>query len=112
MTGNLTKDPEMSVTTKTNTAVAHFTAACNGNDETVFMYCKALGKNAENIGKFFKKGRGIVIAGELSQYADKEGKTHTYVLVQNWDFVNEGRGNKPATEPNTNQADTGEESPY
>ena len=55
-----------------------------------FISCVAMGKNAENIGKFFSKGKGIEITGRIQtgQYTNKEGQKvyTTEIYVEDWDF--------------------------
>ena len=59
---------------------ARFSIACNrkGKDKGAdFIYVVALGKNAENIIKYFSKGRGIIVTYHIStgSFTDKDGKT-------------------------------------
>ena len=55
-----------------------------------FIQCIAMGKNAENIEKFFSKGKGIEITGRIQtgSYTNKDGmKVYTTeVYVEDWDF--------------------------
>lgn len=58
-------------------------------DEAIFVNLKAYGETAENISKYFQKGKGIIINGKLdvSTY-EKDGakNTFTYVNVTSFDF--------------------------
>ena len=72
--GNLTRDPRLSYT-PSQVAVADFGVATNrrwpGQDgsqkeETCFVDYRAFGRTAENISKFFKKGKPIFLEGRLS----------------------------------------------
>jgi len=98
--GNLTRDPVLSFT-PSQTAVSQFGMAVNKKrgekQEVMFVDLTAFGKSAENIQKFFKKGDGILIEGELTldSWTDKEGvkKSKHKVIVSQWGFVD---GNKKA----------------
>lgn len=98
--GNLTKDVILEYTQKSNTPVARFTVAFNGarSDDTCFLWCVAYNKAAENIAKFLKKGSPIQILGELSQYNDEAGKSHTYCNVIRFAFIR-GAGQKESAPP-------------
>ena len=79
--GRLTRDPELR-RTGSNIAVASFTIACDRDraqegqeKETDFIDCVAWRGTAEFVGKYFKKGRMIVVSGRLQirAWTDKEG---------------------------------------
>lgn len=61
----------------------------NGNKETEWLRCVSFSGTAESIAKFFGKGKGIVIFGELktSQW-EKDGVKHerTEVMVNRFSF--------------------------
>ena len=66
--GNLTRDPEFKNIGTTN--VCNFGIAINrvvhgGGKETTFVDVSAFGKCAENISKYFQKGKPILIEGRL-----------------------------------------------
>jgi single-strand DNA-binding protein len=97
--GNLTRDPQLSYT-PSQTAVVDFGLATNrkwtaqdGNqrDETCFVDCRAFGRMAENINKFFKKGRPIFVEGRLSfdQWTGQDGvkRSKHRVTVENFTFL-------------------------
>lgn len=98
--GNLTRDPELRVTASNNT-VAKFGLAVNRvwfdkaanekREEVTFVDCEAWGKTAENIGKFFGKGKPILVEGrlKLDQWEDKQGgkRSRLMVVVESFEFV-------------------------
>jgi len=97
--GNLTRDPQLSYT-PSQTAVVDFGLATNrkwkaqdgsDRDETCFVDCRAFGKMAENINKFFKKGRPIFVEGRLSfdQWTGQDGvkRSKHRVTVENFTFL-------------------------
>ena len=97
--GRLTKDPEIRRTT-TGKAVCSFSVACDRDKEhTDFFECVAWEQVAENIAKFFSKGRAIIIQGKLTtrDWTDKEGRKRkaTEILVREFDFAD----SKPKDEP-------------
>jgi single-strand DNA-binding protein len=97
--GNLTRDPQLSYTPN-QTAVVDFGLATNrkwtGQDgsqreETCFVDCRAFGRTAENINKFFSKGKPIFIEGRLTYDAwtaqDGSKKSKLRVTVENFHFL-------------------------
>ncbi len=65
--GNLTKDPEVSTTTN-GVAVCKFTLAITrrfGNNETDFLPIIVWRGQAENCGKFLRKGSKAAVAGSI-----------------------------------------------
>ena len=121
--GNLTRDPQLSYT-PSQVAVIEFSLArtdkWTGKDgskqeKTHFIDCKAIGKIAETISKYFCKGNEMLIEGSLDfdSWTDQAGqkKTKLRVKVQGFTFT---RGN-PRTEqtpaytppPQQNQAPQG-----
>jgi len=82
--GRLTKDPELKYTSGNNTAVCKFSVALDryigeGKDkQTDFVNCTAWGKQAEFVGKYFSKGRKIIVKGNLKQnvWTDNDDKKH------------------------------------
>ena len=89
--GNLARDPELRYT-PSGTAVAGFGIATNrrwkdqdGNqkEEVTYIDITAFGKQAEVIGQYFQKGKGIHIEGRLKfdQWDDKNtGQKRRFVL--------------------------------
>jgi single-strand DNA-binding protein len=98
--GNLTRDVELKYT-QSNQAVAtvglavnrrYKTAAGELKEEVLFVDCDAWGKTAENISKFFSKGRPIFIEGHLrlDTWQDKNdgsNRSKIKVVVENFHFV-------------------------
>lgn len=98
--GNLARDPEVRVTPK-GTSVAQFTIANNrkwrddsGTDreDVAFIDCEAWGKTAENIAKYFAKGRAIIVEGRLKHetWEDKvsgQKRSRVKVSVSAFHFV-------------------------
>ena len=120
--GNLTRDPEVRYTTGENQlAVARFGIAVNrrfqsrnaqqsGTTDVDFINCVAFGKTGETIGKFFTKGRKILVSGRLqvSSWEDNNGqkRTSTDVVVEDFEFCErrsegEGGGNFSAPAQHT-----------
>lgn len=108
--GNLTRDPQLSYTPN-QTAVVDFGVATNrkwtGQDgsqreETCFVDCRAFGKTAETINKFFKKGKPIFLEGRLTfdSWTAQDGskKSKLRVTVENFQFLpgTGGPGGGPA----------------
>ena len=103
--GNLTRDVEVRHT-PSNTAVANVGIAVNRKwrdangemkEEVTFVDCEAWGKTAENISKFFSKGRPIFIEGrlKLDQWQDKNDGTNRSklkVVVESFEFVDSKGG--------------------
>lgn len=95
--GRLTRDPELRYTAN-NFPVCSFSIAIDrmGKEEkkTNFIPVKALGKTAENCGKYLAKGRLVGVHGsiETDSYTDKDGnKRNTWnVLVSGVEFLEWG----------------------
>lgn len=95
--GRLTKDPELRYTAN-NFPMCFFTLAIDrqGKEEkkTNFIPVKALGKTAENCGKYLAKGRLVGVHGsiETDSYTDKDGnKRNTWnVLASGVEFLEWG----------------------
>ena len=94
--GRLTKDPEMRYT-QNNTAVCSFTLAVDrrfkrDNDPDVdFFPVVAWDKTAEFCGKWFSKGRKVIVCGRLQTrtWEDKENVKHyvTEIVAEEVDFA-------------------------
>jgi len=100
--GNLTRDPQLSYT-PSQTAVVDFGIATNrrwtGQDgqqreEVCFVDCKAFGKAAENINKYCKKGRPLMLEGRLTfdSWTGQDGvkKSKLRVTVESFQFLPAG----------------------
>lgn len=100
--GRLTRDPEVKYTDN-QLAVCRFSVAIDrgkdkdGNDRGAdFPNCIAFGKTAENIGKFFSKGRKIGLNGRLQTGSyEKDGVKHytTDIIIDRFDFCDSGNNN-------------------
>ena len=119
--GNLTRDPQLSYTPN-QTAVVDFGVATNRrwtgqdgtqHDETCFVDCRAFGRMAENINKYFKKGRPIFAEGRLTldQWKAQDGseKSKLRVIVENFQFLGGGQG-QGAGSASADSGETGTES--
>lgn len=103
--GNLTRDVELKYTPTTNTAVANLGLAVNrrykGGDgelkeETTFVDCEAWGSTAENLSKWFSKGKPVFLEGrlKLDTWQDKDGSNRSKlkVVVETFQFVDSKGG--------------------
>ena len=112
LSGNLTRDVELRQTS-TQTSVCslglathrvYLDAAGEKQQETTFVEAEAFGRTAENISKFFYKGRPIFVEGRLrfDQWTNAEGskRTKLKVVVEKFEFV----GPPPNAERDTNSA--------
>ena len=103
--GRLTADPELK-STSGGIPYCNFTVAVDGfakkgeDKPTDFFTCIAWRNTAEMICKYFKKGKEIVISGEMhsSRYTDSDGNNRTSwkVTVNSVDFC----GSAKETESN------------
>lgn len=96
--GRLTKDVDIRYSQSSNpVAVSKFSIAVrrefarNGEQDTDFFNCVAFGKTAENIGKFFTKGSGIIVRGRIQiDTIEKDNKSKIYytnIVVEGFDFA-------------------------
>lgn len=112
--GNITRDIELKNTA--SSSVAQIGLAMNRKwttpegekrEEVCFIDCEAWGKTAENIAKFFSKGKKILIEGrlKLDQWEDKESgqkRSKVKVVIESFHFVDskgEGAAPTPAQAP-------------
>lgn len=94
LSGFISKEPELTYTKNNNTAVSRFSLAVKrrikvGEVDTDFINIVAWGKSAEFVAKYFKKGDGIIINGNMQTRSyDKDGhKVYvTEVIAENIDF--------------------------
>jgi single-strand DNA-binding protein len=96
--GNVTRDPELKYTPK-GTAIASFAMAINRSwktetgekrEEVLFLNCEAIGKIAEIIGQYVKKGNPIYVDGRLKlDQWEKDGQKHERmkVIVENMQLL-------------------------
>ncbi len=110
MCGHLTRDPQLSYTPN-QTAVVDFGLATNrkwtGQDgakreEVCFVDCRAFGRSAENINKYMKKGKALLIQGHLvlEQWTAPDGakKSKLRIVVDAAQFMPTGQ-QSPDREP-------------
>ena len=79
--GNLTRDPELTETAsgaavcRFSIAVSRDYAGADGNRETDFFNITVWNKQAENCGKYLKKGNKVAVVARLQNrsYEDKDG---------------------------------------
>ena len=98
--GNLTRDPELSETTG-GVAYCRFAIAVNrtfvnadGTRDADFFNITVWRAQAENCGKFLKKGSKVAIVGSLQNrtYEDKDGvkRTVTDIVANEVEFLSTG----------------------
>jgi single-strand DNA-binding protein len=107
--GNITRDIEVR-TLPSQSSVAQIGIAVNRKwrdsnsgelrEEVTFVDCEAFGKTAENIAKFFAKGKPIFIEGrlKLDQWKDKtdgSNRSKLKVIVESFEFVESKGGGGP-----------------
>ena len=79
--GKLTADPKLAVTSN-GTQVAEFSVAVNNRDAVSYFDCRAFGKTAEFVCKYFRKASSICIDGTLRQERwTKDGAQRSAVRV-------------------------------
>jgi len=102
--GNLTRDPELRYTSS-GYAIANLAIATNrkwkdqeGNpkEEVTYIDISAFGKQAEVIGQYFQKGKGIHIEGrlKLDQWEDKstgQKRSRLGVVLERFEFIGGGQ---------------------
>jgi len=119
--GRLVADPEIKYS-PSGTAFCNFKLAWDTgsgeNKKASFVPFVAAGKNAENIAKFFTKGKLMEIkVGELQQrsWENQEGKKQyiTEVFVEQWGFCGDGKSEpKPNNDTVDNSGITEDELPF
>lgn len=88
--GRLTADPIVKIAN--DKKVCSFCVAVNrkfAKDKTDFINCEAWGKSAEFLEKYFKKGKEILVIGELHIDVVKSGeetKSYTKISVDDVEF--------------------------
>lgn len=97
LVGRLTRDPEVRYGGANNTAVARFSLAVDrrfkreNEPNADFINCVAVGKSAEFIEKYFKKGAKVSICGHIQtgSYTNKDGQKvyTTDVFVEEQEFA-------------------------
>ena len=95
--GRLTRDVDITHTNAAEPlAVSKFTVAVersyrkNGEKQVDFLNCVSFGKQADTIYKYFKKGDGITVQGEMqnNRYQNKDGdmRDKWEIKVDKFDF--------------------------
>lgn len=113
--GRITRDVEVKYSQAGN-AVCSFNVAVDrryqkaGEEKkTDFINCKAFGKTAELLGKWFAKGSQIGITGEIQtgSYDNAEGKKvyTTDVVVSQVSFAGSKSNSNPDSEPSGNDGE-------
>ena len=102
LTGRLTRDPELKITSS-DKSVASFTIAVDKyGDGADFINCVVWGKQAENLCKYQEKGSLIGLSGRISTrtYDDAKGNKQyiTEVVADSIEFL----GNKKENEKENN----------
>ena len=118
--GRLTREVEVKYTNgDTPMCIANFTIAIdkrNKKDGTNFINCKAFGKTAENISKFFQKGSMICVNGSIEQssYTNKEDRkiTITEIVVTNFSFCGGSKGENNSNIEDFSTGIRSEDSPF
>ena len=100
--GRLARDPELSYTPNTQTAVSHFTIAVdrprrNGEDAGAdFIRVTVFGRQAETCDRYLAKGRQVAVQGRIQtgSYKNREGVTvyTTDVVADRVEFLGGGQG--------------------
>lgn len=90
ITGNLTRDPELKLTTKGNTILS-FSVAVNERQRNAsgewedypnYVDCVMFGNRAETVSRFLAKGSKVVVEGRLHQSRwDKDGQRRSKLEV-------------------------------
>ena len=114
--GNLAQDPELKTTTN-GISVATFTVAvnhtytsANGERGVDFIRCVGFRKQAENIGRYIKKGSKVAVEGKIStrSYEAQDGSKRymTEVIADSVQFL-DSRGSNNEQSSNYNNNSTG-----
>lgn len=118
--GNLTRDVQIRFLANERCVASFgiansrkFKSGGETREETVFLDCEAWGETAERIGKFFAKGKPVILEGRLKQetWIDKKDGTKRSKLllsVKEFHFVPDGKRDHAASDTT---ADAGETAP-
>lgn len=114
--GRLARDPELSYTPNTQTAVCRFTLAVDrprrqGEDQGAdFIRITVWGKQAENCDRYLSKGRQVAVNGRIQtgSYKDRNGQTvyTTDVVANNVEFLGGGNGENSRSDGRNQQNGT------
>lgn len=124
--GHLTKDPEQKVTPRgltitTITVAVNDAVKKNGETRTLFIPCTFFGSQAENVARYFRKGKAIQVFGMLrcdeitSKDNPLEKKEYWYLNAQKFEFPisekNKMGYSAPAPLPQAPKQDAVEQNP-
>ena len=100
--GRITKDPELRHAQGGDTNVCSFTLAVDRKGQkgqADFISCKAFGRTAEFVDKYFSKGMKMVVEGRIQtgSYTNKNGdKVYTTdVIAENIEFCENKKQEEP-----------------
>lgn len=100
--GRLTRDPELTFTPATNTAITRFSIAADRQgkeNQADFIRITVFGKLAENCDRYLHKGKQVAVQGRLQtgSYKNKEGKTvyTTDVIAHSVQFLGSSQQSTP-----------------
>lgn len=105
--GNLVRDPEIRYTPG-GAPVAYYTVAATNVyydgekrvEETDFIPVQTYGRQAENDGKYLKKGSGVTVGGSIRSWYDREKKKGGFNFkVTSVIYRGQPRGNGGAAAP-------------
>lgn len=109
--GNLTKDPELKYSSE-GKPYTKFTVAVPrrfNRSETDFFYCTSLGKQAENVAEYCRKGSKVGVSGQVN-IDRKDDKTYINVLADSVDFLtpkgNQSNNGSDQRDPFENEGQT------
>lgn len=105
VSGNLTREGELSFAAGTGNAILKFTVACargfKKEDGTDFINCVLFGKRAEGLAAYLVKGVKVIVEGSLrlGSYEAKDGtkKYTTDIIVSNVEMIG-GKGQQASNE--------------
>ena len=105
--GRLARDPELSYTANTQTAMCRFTIAVDrprrqGEDQGAdFIRVTVFGRQAETCDRYLSKGRQAAVQGRIQtgSYKNREGVTvyTTEVIADRVEFLGSGQGGQGAS---------------
>lgn len=121
--GNITRDPEQRFLAS-GSAVTNFGIAVNESwtkdgekkEKVTFLDCKAFGKTAENITKYFKKGSRFYGHGKLDveSWEDKQSgqkRYKTVIQIESFQFCERGTSESQSSSPPPRQRPAAKEPP-
>jgi single-strand DNA-binding protein len=109
LTGNLTRDPDLS-TVGSGTQLCRMRVACNTRvkrgeewqDKANYFDIAAFGKMAENCNRYLSKGRPIAVTGRLdwNEWQDKDGNNRqgVSIIADNVQFLDDGKRDGPVSQ--------------